>query len=165
MKELKMSKKSWHGRLYESTYDPMRLPDNICAYWWKLLVAIILFIPCWAGHVYNLIAKGSIKAIVTTWHIPAALMCTVMWATEYYPKGHTPQWIQTWGWYPVGIAIGLSVLILGITALAIFGLLAWGIDRLIGKKWKLSNKAKKSNPIWEGLKAWKGKYCSKITWY
>lgn len=52
MKKLEYNIKSWHSRLYMSTYgkEEYELPNNICAYFWKLVLAIILFVP--SGFTY-----------------------------------------------------------------------------------------------------------------
>lgn len=41
---MKASKKSIHGGLYRFTYDG-EFPENLCPYFWKLVIGVILFIP------------------------------------------------------------------------------------------------------------------------
>lgn len=41
---MKANTNSWHSKLYSLTYSK-RLPDNLCPYFWKLIIAIIVFIP------------------------------------------------------------------------------------------------------------------------
>jgi hypothetical protein len=49
---MELSTKSWHARLYKLTYGLKYgyLPSNLCPYFWKLVVAIILFLPLMTWH-------------------------------------------------------------------------------------------------------------------
>ena len=43
--EVKFNKKSWHSNVYAALYGN-NLPDNLCAYFWKTLFAIVT-LPAW----------------------------------------------------------------------------------------------------------------------
>jgi hypothetical protein len=44
---MNLSTSSWHVRLYKLAYGSYScLPTNLCPYFWKVLWALILFIPC-----------------------------------------------------------------------------------------------------------------------
>ncbi len=58
---MEFSKKAWHSLLYKSTFGTTLLPDNICNYFWWLLLAIILFPLCIYGHIINLFLKEKDK--------------------------------------------------------------------------------------------------------
>lgn len=45
---MKINKNSWHSKLYHWTYDTdyiTYLPTNLCPYFWKLVFALLVFIP------------------------------------------------------------------------------------------------------------------------
>jgi len=41
---MKSTKNSWHAKLYLFSYDS-KLPDNLCPYFWKVILGAILFVP------------------------------------------------------------------------------------------------------------------------
>lgn len=41
---MQLQTSSWHSRLYTFTYSKM-LPQSLCPYFWKLVLAMVLFIP------------------------------------------------------------------------------------------------------------------------
>lgn len=166
--KLEWNKKSWHARLYRNTYYVCDMPDNICEYWWKLLLAIVLFIPCWPGHLLNYtddkwkIGHGAEGKTVWWWlHIPVVLILTILWMDTIYGKPeHWAHWVKVWGWYPIGIAVGLGASIIFIGVLFLIAGIMYLTENV---KWNKKTD-RKASPVTEGFKAWKDKYCAKITW-
>lgn len=78
MKSLKYNKNSWHSKLYMSTYgtSDIWLPENICKYFWQLVIAIIFFIPSWPGHLYNrfIVKHNECASLTTTIHVSIAFV-------------------------------------------------------------------------------------------
>ena|SRR5688572_4544682 len=43
---MNLSEKSWHAKLYYLTFgEDSNLPNNLCPYFWKLVLCLIIFIP------------------------------------------------------------------------------------------------------------------------
>lgn len=42
---MELSKKTWHAKLYCLTYGIGTLPNNLCPYFWKIVIAMLLFVP------------------------------------------------------------------------------------------------------------------------
>lgn len=164
MKELKFSRNSWHAWIYQSAYNKFyyNLPTTICSYWWKLLFAIILFIPSWPGHLLNWIDQKydrytDTKANLWAFHVLLSLFFALIPA-HYYWHDKFPKWYNMWGWYVIGF-------ILSIIAVVICILVAIGLETLVDKLESKQSVSTKPSPIIEGFKAFKNKYCSKINWH
>lgn len=160
MKKLEYNTKSWHSRLYMSTYglDRSELPDNICAYFWKLLLAIVLFIPSYIGHIVNLFVKNEQD------RIPAGVTSLITLFTTVFGIPFLENDAFTYINIIKSHFLGILVVLTATSILIVGGLIGMGVDYLY-KKFKRSSKLNPStNPIKEGFKAFKGKYCSKIEW-
>lgn len=160
MKALQFNKKSWHGILWVSTYGG-NLPDNICAYFWSLLGAILLFPAAIIGHIINLF-KQEVKA--GYWAL-YPLACIILGCITVFDAGkryfvHTH--ITLWYLLFVGFLVSIGILAI----LAILGVIMWYMEERDSKRGPKEKKIKvnKPNPLIEGFKSFKGKYCSKITW-
>jgi hypothetical protein len=57
---MKASKSSIHARLYKFTYEYC-LPESLCPYFWKLVIAVILFIPNFIIQLPFIVASFFIK--------------------------------------------------------------------------------------------------------
>lgn len=132
------------------------------------------FIPCWPGYIINWIddkwdaghgTEG--KAIWWFLHVPIVMIMAIIWMDAIYGKPeHWAQWVIDWGWYPIGIAVGIGLIVililLGLTVVGCIYIKQW-IDSKRNYS-RAKNAVNKPNPLVEGWKAFKGKYCSKITW-
>lgn len=171
MKPLNFNRKSWHSALYQSSYGTDELPDNICAYFWKLVFALIMLLPGFAGHIINMISwslwkagcyKGHnpVHAIWTAIHIPIFAVLAIFTATDKVPHmlwwGHVhPTLFNIW-WTGGVVAIGGIIAIL----IVVGGIhLAENFRDVVR-----STKGISTSPLKEGWKSFRGKYCSKITW-
>ena len=154
MKTLNYSSKTWHAKLYKSTYAEDTCPDNICEYFWLLVLAIIMIIPAHLGHIGNIVKrKNSFHAVGAT---IIAILILVIGAACYHTKLDKHIHVSFWLIYGTGLMImlGISLLIWGIVSI-----MSWYEDRPQKDK-----KPKQPNPIIAGFRAFKGKYCSKINW-
>lgn len=56
---MKLSKKSWHSWVYQFFYGfDNDMPGNLCPYFWKLVLALILFIPCFIIQLPTMIGES-----------------------------------------------------------------------------------------------------------
>lgn len=171
MKQLNFNRKSWHSALYQSSYGTEDLPDNICAYFWKLVLAIILIIPAFGGHIINMVSWSLWKAhktsehypmhsIRSSLHIPIFILFASLTITDGDPKmlwwGHIKYNFFNLWWTGGIIVICIIMVILLLVLAALF------FDGLTNHIKKI--KRNTDNPIKEGWKAFRGKYCSKISW-
>ena len=168
---LNYSKKSWHAILYRSSYDSV-LPDNICAYFWKVLFATIMFPIAYLGHLINLCLRDYVfPSIWTPLHIILAVFI------GYVSKQNDKKDILFSFWYDYlhGMFWIIIFFIVVIIVVLIFAAIEWLRDyyqEKRDKKWYNEYKKgviepyveKTENPLIVGFKAWKGKYCSKINW-
>jgi len=166
MKELNFNTKSWHGLLWSSTWGT-NLPNNICGYFWSLVLAILICPFAIFGHILNMIPKRTLdvsdgenncKAFWWVFTIPILVIMSLPW------------------WEHVKNPTLFKMLLFGALDFIIFVLFLFiitGIGYLFEQlKYKYSDylivntpkKIKKSNPLIEGFKAFKGKYCSQIKW-
>jgi|GEM_PF-5247768 len=51
-----LSKKSWHSWLFRSTYG-VPLPQNLCTYFWGVVLAVILAVPFAITHIVHIFTK------------------------------------------------------------------------------------------------------------
>jgi len=164
MKELEFKENSWYAWLWRSTYHTYSLPGNICGFFWSLVFACILAIPGWPAHVLNfcLDRKNPDDGVPAGWgfiHVFISIVCYTMWWDKKQPISHY--------WYLIGFGTMLFFLLCFVAIIAIgFGIAE--IIKYFAKKnaYKLyeESKPKTPNPIIEGFKAWKNKYCAKIKW-
>src|ERR1035437_4095986 len=63
---MKANTKSLHAKLYQMTYDS-DLPSNLCPYFWKLVLAVIFFIPNFImqipSRIQNIIEKDECRTL------------------------------------------------------------------------------------------------------
>src|ERR1700721_1251272 len=53
---MELSSTSWHSKLYMFTYNSS-LPISLCPYFWKLVLAIVLFIPLTVFYIPLIIGR------------------------------------------------------------------------------------------------------------
>lgn len=151
MKEITLSRKSWHYRLYNSTFEnTWDEPQSLCIYFWRVVLSVLILVPTLPGHIINLVAR---KVVVPAWSSIAVMIFLILLGAPLSQK-----FLVTtgWGfWLKFITAIGLGAvgwfLILGTIAL-----ICLGIDRYETKRSALSKKT-----LWDNITQ---KYCSKIKW-
>lgn len=159
--------KSWHTILYKNTYQG--LPDSLCPYFWKLLIAMLLLPITWGGYV--------IPNIRYTKSIFLNFMTTVCFYTigyiiynislSIYPE-QEGIWEMLLGitvatGYIVGVTVAISAIFILIYLASTY---ISDTTKSVMYKRRLTNedKPKKTYILIEWYKAFKGKYCPKINW-
>ena len=166
MKELNFNIKSWHSILWRSTWGD-NLPDNICGYFWSLVGAILLAPLALVGHIINLCVKRfDIKA---AWWSFYPVACLLVGFIIYGDKMTKNPHHYIWFIWLLGFLVSIGVV--GISC--IIELLVYLKKKYDEKRQKRTKPTKsktkylkviRPNPLVEGFKAFKGKYCSKINW-
>lgn len=151
---IQYSRNSWHSRLFENAYPFTRLPDNICSYFWLLLLAIVTLPITFIGRILNIFNLNFSFLLQVL--IQGAMGVTLLLCSTIGQKLIDSTTI-------INLLVGFGVILLSAIATMSFIFLIGAIGMLIDKF--LSKKKKFNNPLVEGFKAWKGKYCSKIDWY
>lgn len=157
---MKLKTNSWHAKLHNFVYTN-DLPQNLCPYFWKVLLAIALFIPCviiqLPGLIIGLFSKEKLDSGDryayggVTWFLILVLILFSS-ATFNLVKMLIGAYSYKWDVAVAGIFIwGLIILISSIL----------GIRYLLNKR---SEKEKEPSIIIEFFKAKKNKYCPKIDW-
>lgn len=163
MKQLNFSTKSWHSVLWKSTWGEY-LPNNICAYFWSLLSAILLAPIAIIGHVFNIFKCR----IVAAWWALYPVGCVGIGCLPLLDdKGGFNQWHHWAFWKIFGYGILISLCFAAVIAIIIFCAFLWDRREENKAATPKENKQKsepKPSPITEGFKALRGRYCSKINW-
>lgn len=174
-----LSKKSWHYKLHELTYGEWKcVPNNLCPYFWKLVIAAIFFIPLSIYYLpaiifislFNLIKKDpydkiepikdegyfSINLLMTALGYDAAILGFYM----------IDMWFVKWFYINnKGVKDMHVVVILGLVGwLITIGFLIYRI--VIIRQERKQNEQEKDEPsiVIEVIKAWYNKNCPRITW-
>ena len=168
---MKLKLDSSHALIYQYIYATDTLPKSLCPYFWKLFLAIVLFIPyslivlpyiimqCifneelredgfwkrigWSFLLYGCIASIS-WFIVTNYHMIKAIFGFYSYNREWASMG----------------AIFWTFIIL----ITLFILIINGFEKLIIYSVNKKYETKQSSIIGEFIKAKIGKYCPKIDW-
>jgi hypothetical protein len=178
---LNYSSTSWHARLYISSYgikgENPYLPNNICVYFWKLLLAIILFIPAYIGHIMNFFKKGKLSyhnegyiAIWSSVQLPIFLLMGFAMKNAgdsasviKFSFGH--DYITGILWSMVWVICIAIVIFLIIYGEKLGDYISSSLRKMRRRKGiEKDMLIPRSNPIIDGFEAFKGKYCSKIGW-
>lgn len=155
---MKLSTKSWHAMLYNWVYRD-NLPNNLCPYFWKIIIGLILVIPftilALPILIYSLIDKyvdddmNLFMQGIAGFFIYLVLgICFIILSPFLNMIGmNLPQQLISGGWFLIGF-IG-----------------SCGIIALIKKsREKSKSKEKSPNIFKEFIKAKYNKYCPKIDW-
>ena len=159
--ELNRNNKS--AKLYRWFYETTEMPDNLCQYFWELVLAIIispikitLELPTFIVEKITREESGGKKFAIGIiyWFILICGLCVLFSATRFfydYKEGSLPDIISV-----VGLAIIAGV----IGGFIIVFIVCLVEDYILRRKDK-----KKKNLIVEFIKAKKNKYCPKIDWF
>ncbi len=162
---MNLTKNSKHARLYRWFYSADDMPQSLCLYFWKLLFAIILFIPAWiitwpAHIIFPLLGDeesdltGDALLSGAVYVALAALWCVGCFVFCLFN-------IQL----PLNEHINGAILDSGFCgALVIFFALGIFIDYIDDKRIPKKENKEEVNIIYTFIKAKTDKYCPKITW-
>lgn len=168
---MKFSKNAWHARLYSLTYGTdASLPTNLCPYFWKLVLAGVVFAPLSLYYIplflilLALYYIGDNKDIVKyargegylSSNIVFGIIATVALIVVY-------SMIACW-FYPFGSSRDVAIIGHALWILLFLGgiiyLLIWLRDKYRSKRVKEPS----PNIITEFIKAKLQKYCPQIEW-
>lgn len=160
---MKLPKRSWHFKLYSLHYGETPYPSNLCPYFWKVIWALIVFIPLQLislpGHIWNKIENGTtdwrdgfqennsfIKGIGV--YGIAMILCSIV-----------NFWLCITGIWNIDYGVNEIFAVLGalVQSILLIVLIVWIIK-------KTMNKSSKPNILTEFVKAKYNKYCPKIDW-
>lgn len=173
---MKLSKNSWHAKLYNLTYSTV-LPKNLCPYFWKVMLALILFFPFAAIFtplkifwlIKNKINKDEMpdeisddgflsELLAMALVLDAALFClfsmVYMWFGNVFDKKNTV--FEVFGW------LGYLIIFVGFIVFVVEK-----IKERREENWVYSDepyKEKQPNILKEFVKAKYNKYCPQIEW-
>jgi len=158
---MKANKKSIHARLYKITYSSA-LPQNLCPYFWKLILATVVFIPNFIIQlpvlIYDLFTGGDNDSpkekIENGFFTYFALGLLFLYLTSQYYLIKAAFGCYS---YEKGFANG-GLIVDGF----IVGLITFGVIGSIFEK--RQNNDKEPSIISEFIKAKYNKYCPKIDW-
>lgn len=160
---MKLSTKSWHSWLFRYTYGKDNLPDNLCPYFWKLVLAMILF------------------PVLFIFCLPAFILCRSTGDNDLFEEGvFSPALAFS---FVINLALVLIIGMIGMwfdfnnEFLVAAGGCGWliaicaGIDQLVRyikskrvKTYGTMYREEKPSILIEFIKAKYNKYCPKITW-
>jgi hypothetical protein len=161
---MKLDQNSLSAKLYRWFYKTDTMPTNLCAYFWKLVIAVILS-PLLAIHTlpYEIINykrrrwdtySDMLGMSLAYWCFIAAVICMIstLGLFFYIPNKSSSLWVII----SVGCILWGSLILVGI---------GWGIYETVKYlKSKKSDDEKTDNIIVEMVKAKYHKYCPKIDW-
>lgn len=164
---LEFSTNSWHGKLYKFAYGygnysyPRQFPSNLCPYFWKIVLAILLMPILLITELPLLVFPESRRDVkydgalgsnivfgIASWLGISLIFCAI-----------TAIFI----WHPVKDSLWQMVVIMGrgVLTLVVFGLTVLWIT-----EWHTRRKRRPKNPslLSSYIQAKKDKLCPKINW-
>lgn len=163
---------SWHAYLYRYTYgkEVCELPKSLCTYFWKLVLAIIIFIPGYPGIILKLSFsrkdwdhKMAFPIIGMILNFFVIISGTDRFHISTINKLWSSFWlVYGWGWIIIGLVIASMI------CLFFMAWLASIISDAIKSKREIKpynyHKPDKTYILFEFTKAFFNKYCPKIQW-
>jgi len=157
---MKLKQKSWYAWYYQNFYGE-DLPVSLCVFFWKELLAIILFPITWLNVIFNYKKQDYDRLPIG---LTIALHCVgigvgLLITIPLHLKNPIHLlWVGIPGLILLAILIGIVVGV-GFVLYQLVGF----ISRLF---YKYKPAYKEPKPSWfkEGIKAFFGKYCPKIDW-
>jgi hypothetical protein len=162
-----LNSNSFHAKLYRWFYGTDKLPESLCPYFWKLVIAYILFIPFGILTLpYEIFSRtgdvveddecisyriGSSLVLYFMLFLIVCLLSSISLFWYFNPKDRIFTNIQVGGL---------------IAWIVIFGVVIYEFFKYLRNKWiyKSYFKEKTDNIITSFVKAKYNKYCPKITW-
>lgn len=173
---MKLSTKSWHAKLFDLTY-PTVLPKNLCPYFWKIVLACIIFIPmaAWFTPLYLFKRVDKLFNKEVDFSISSDGFCSVLFAAAFAINvavfllfGMAAMWFfpidfnKEANWVQVVGIIGWTITILVGSGIG-FAMIKEKIEE---RKERRGGATKEPSPniLVEFIKAKYNKYCPQIDW-
>ena len=157
---MKASTKSWHYLLYRSTYVKYP-PNNLCPYFWSLIIAILLYIPITILRLPELIRMLIMERKIEIDEKTSAMGAN-MWVIITILSGFTILHINLikamFNTYSYDSSLANITVIIDLIIIAIVA------GHLIYKNIYEKEPNKETNIVEEFIKAKYYKYCPKIEW-
>lgn len=159
---------SWHARIYKYFYniDNNELPDNLCAYFYKSLFSILLFIPYALFEIPSRVfpdvgRNTNVNKIFRGLVFYFGIFLIISFFIKiieifYYDFNLHPKLDKC-------IILGFSMVCI-IIMFGIFVLIGYLFKTIKNKFFHKHNESQKTNLLLEFIKAKKNKYCPKIEW-
>ena len=183
--EIKLKKRSWHSIMYKIFYRS-DVPQSLCPYFWKGIIAIVFFVPMVIWALPEIIVEtikhkrddydseeyledqfsgefGAMRFFVNlvAWAILACLGATFIWTYPFFADGIVNGWLLGW---PVIFGVIIWILIES----DVIPAKEWRDNYRFNRRSRKMNDSTESTPVGKVAKEWvKGiykKYCPKITW-
>lgn len=174
---VRFSERSLHRRFYDATYDPgmvwdgrhyvHREPNNLCPYFWKIVLAVFLLPLTWPAYLKELVfgreSFGMKIGFGLAVHVCIAVVLVGTIAT--FPEH--PLWIGLL--YMTGYILAV-VLVLGLALVVFAGIVAAikvGLEELSRRRARAKMEAptdENSPLIRSKVRAYKEKVCPRIDW-
>ena len=167
---MNLNRNSWYAQLYMHTYSTCFLPNNLCAFFWKMLLAVILLPITWVLLIPSFIFSkerpdkiGNKVLISFGLNIVGLLVYGLTFLQN--KKDGSIHW-----YYPaLGILMLLGVGIVIYIFVRLCSLISetslWQSIASTFRRQSSSYKEPKTWIVTEFIKAKKNKYCPKITWH
>lgn len=155
---MEINKNNWHAKFYYWTYK--NHPNSLCPYFWKLILAFVLLPLTFVGYLIPTFREDE-DNVLSVYFAVTVLFWILLgfgWETgnNMFETYHI--FLSTFLGFLIllfGIAVALTVL---------FGIGYFFAEWLPEHIYKNRREEPKTNLIKERIKAFKGKYCPKITW-
>ena len=164
---------SFHAKLYKFTYSS-DLPENLCPYFWKLVIGFLLLIPNALLQLPTRIFKGLLEDLYSTdfkdtgnyqsyglltWFLLALAAVVIISLI------HLGLWIFGFNHIPFLAGLGMTVLFTVAAFVSVHFYNEWKEDREFKKELRrLEGIEEKQGIVMEFLKATYNRYCPKIKW-
>ena len=169
---MKINYNSLSAKMFRYFYTTDTMPTNLCPYFWKLLVAMILFVPYYVLTIPTKVLnfgdadtnKEHIARSIIIWVLVFTVCCTLfaigtLVLDVYYDENTSPllYFIQYIGF--------TGLVLLGCVLVAvIIVFFEKKYNDIMGSRGRKPRKEPKPNLIVEFLKAKYHRYCPQITW-
>lgn len=159
---MKLNVNSWHSKLYKFSYDKEATKErNFCDYFWKTVLAIILFPMTIYGWIFDKVYFKNKDSYLETGFF-VSLISVAVFATSFAVMIKLKDILNLSTWfYPSIILMSLFIIVFAFSVCKFIGyLIEKSVERDMNRKYK----PKKPNFFVEGFKNWKNKTCSIIEW-
>lgn len=147
---MEIRRNTWHSKLYRTMYND--LTNNLCEYFWKLVLAILLLPFTWVALCIPKFRKDEDMGMGSY-----LLVGTVVYGF------FSASWDLGSDFFPNQTLI-LQILFGVVLITLLLGLIFGAIALSCYIYDKTQETPKRTNIVTERFKAFKGKYCPKITW-
>lgn len=165
---MRLKKDSIWVFIYKFVYNTENLPNSLCPYFWKLLLACVLVVPYTIFIIPAIIIALIEKKDINTYDLPekvlksvATYLIVILGSVILYGTYHMIKAIFHCYSYNRDAAITMSIIYIVITIAASIVFL---VNHINNKLWERRYNKKKQYILIEFIKAKYNKYCPKIDW-